>query len=268
MEFRTETVVLLTDDKLALRGVCTALSIPTEGVAEVELARSVLDAVSTLAGKTGGKAPLPEPQTPEYLAELRALSGNQLVKAIVARQSEIRGDVKKWQQTAQRIEERMPAWRHLTTLIDHAEGLAILDDVREQYDAVSERRSLLEDPDPVPPLLQKMRSGLRDALTEGAKMVTNAQEAVLAGLKDDALWRRLSESQQADLLSKHHLVMQSSPPLEDDAAIISRLKRTPLSSFPQMARLIERSLPDIRAEMAKLLEPKTVTVRLSSGVIV
>ena len=268
MEFRTETVVLLVDDKLALRGVCTALSIPTEGAAEVDLARSVLDAVSMLAGKTGGKAPLPEPQTPEYLTELRALSGNQLIKAIVARQSEIRSDAKKWQQTAQRIEERMPAWGQLTTLIGYAGGLEILDKIQEQYDAISERRSLLEDPDPVPPLLQKIRSGLRDALSEGAKMVANAQEAVLAGLKDDALWKQLSESQQADLLNKYALAMQSSPPLEDDATIISRIKRSPLSSFPQTARLIERSLPDIRAEMAKLLEPKTVTVRLSSGVIV
>ena len=36
----------------------------------------------------------------------------------------------------------------------------------------------------------------------------------------------------------------------------------------QTARLIEGSLSEIRAEAAKLLEPKTVTVRLSSGVVV
>ena len=268
LEFRTETVVLSVDDKLALRGVCTALAIPTDGVAEVESARSVLDAVSTLAGKTGGTAPLPEPEIPAYLSELRVLSENQLVKAIVARQSEIRSDVRRWQQTAGRIEVRAPAWEQLKTLIDYAEGLGVLGEVREQYDAIIERRSLLDEPDPVPPLLQKIRSGLREALTEGAKQVKRAQEAVLGKLKDDALWQRLTDSQKEGLLSTYQLVVQPPPALEDDEAIIAQLKKTPLTSFAQTTRLIEGSLPEIRVEMAKLLEPKTVTVRLSSGVIV
>jgi len=232
------------------------------------LARSVRDAVSTLAGKTGGTAPLPEPEVPAYLPELRVLSGNHLVKAIVARQSEIRGDVRGWQQTAGRIEMRTPAWEQLKTLIDYAEGLDVLGEVREQCDAIIERRSLLDDPDPVPPLLQKIRSDLREALTEGAKQVKHAQEAVLAELQDDALWLRLPESQKGDLLSRHDLVVQSLSPLEDDEAIIAQIKKTPLTSFAQTARLIGGSLSDIRAEMARMLEPKTVTVRLSSGIVV
>jgi len=120
----------------------------------------------------------------------------------------------------------------------------------------------------VPPLLQKIRSGLRDALTEGAKQVKRAQETVLAGLQDDALWGRLTESQRRDLLDRYQLVVQSPPALESDVAIIAQLRKTPLASFAQTARLIEGSLSEIRAEAAKLLEPKTVTVRLSSGVIV
>ncbi|OPZ32360.1 MAG: hypothetical protein BWY99_02789 [Synergistetes bacterium ADurb.BinA166] len=162
----------------------------------------------------------------------------------------------------------MPAWTQLATLIDYAEGLDVLDEVREQYDAILERRSLLDDPDPVPPLLQKIRSGLRDALTKGTEQVKRAQETVLGKLKDDALWKQLSESQKADRLSRHDLVVQSLPPLKDDEAIIAQIKKTPLASFAQTARLIEGSLPEIRAEAARLLEPKTVTVRLSSGVVV
>jgi len=147
-------------------------------------------------------------------------------------------------------------------------GLDVLDEVREQYDAILERRSLLDDPDPVPPLLQKIRSGLREALTEGAKQVKHAQETVLAELQDDTLWMRLPESQKGDLLSRHQLVAQPLPSLKDDAAIIGQLKKTPLAPFGQAVWLIKGSLPEIRAEMARMLEPKTVTVRLSSGVIV
>ncbi|QYZ80392.1 BREX system P-loop protein BrxC [Methanofollis formosanus] len=268
MEFHTETVVLSVDDKLLLRALCTDLSIPTEGIAWVESASSVLDVVSRLAEKSGGEAPRPELQTPGYLADLRSLSGNQLVKEIVANQSAIKSDVKNLKQKSQQIVERIPAWRQLTVLIDYAEGLDILNEVLEQYNAIFEQRSLLSDPDPVPPLLMKVRNGLREALTKGAKQVRSAQESALTELKKDKLWQQLSESQQVDLQIRYNLIIQSPLSLKNDDEIITQIKKTPLISFSQTARLIEQSLPDIRAEMAKMLEPKTVEVLLSSGAIV
>ncbi|KAF5036757.1 hypothetical protein DSECCO2_571800 [anaerobic digester metagenome] len=75
-------------------------------------------------------------------------------------------------------------------------------------------------------------------------------------------------TQQADLLREHRLVVKSAPSLDDDAAIIAQLKKTPLVSFSQLTKLIDGSLPEIRVDMVALLEPKTVTVKLSSGVIV
>jgi hypothetical protein len=200
--------------------------------------------------------------------ELQALSGNSLVKSVVERQADIKANIKEWQQTAKHIGERLPHWDNLTLLMDHAEGLSVLETVREQYDAIKERRSLLADPDPVPPLVKEIRNGLRDALKTGLEQVREAQEAVLEELKSDGLWKRLKKSQQDELLKNYHLSVFSSGKIDTDEAIIAQIKKTPLNSFAPLVKAIEGSLPDIRSDMVKILEPKTVTIPLASGVIV
>lgn len=268
MTFQTETIVLTTDDRLALRGLCTTLLVPSNSGSEAETATKLIGGLRSLAEKSGGEPPQPEQNIPGYLAELQALSGNSLVKTVVEQQADIKTDVKSWQQIAKRIGERLPHWNQLTLLVDRAEGLAVLETVREQYDAIKEHRSLLADPDPVPPLLKEVRNGLREALNGGKGQVGVAQETVLGELKKDELWNRLELPQQDELLKKYHLITISSGKLDTDEAIINQLKKTPLNSFDPLVRAIAGCLPHIRLDMAKILEPKTVTVRLSSGIIV
>jgi hypothetical protein len=268
MVFSTETIVLTTDDRLALRGLCTNLQIPSDTGSEAETATKLIAGLRTLAEQSGGEVPRPEQYIPEYLPELQTLSGNSLVKAVVERQADIKKDIKAWQQTAKKIGERLPHWNELTLLIDHAEGLTILETVQEQYSAIEEQRNLLADPDPVPPLLKDLRNALRNAMKEGAEQVKTAQDTVLGDLKGDALWKRLKKPQQDELLKRYHLVAISLGKMDTDEAIVTQIKKTPLNSFAPLVKAIEGCLPDIRVEMAKILEPKTVTVSLSSGVIV
>jgi hypothetical protein len=268
MVFATETIVLTTDDRLALRGLCTTLQIPSDSGSEAEAATKLIGNLRILADKSGGGPPQPEQNIPGYLVELQALSGNSLVKSVVERQADIKVNIKEWQQTTKHIGERLPHWDNLTLLMDHAEGLAMLETVREQYDAIKEHRSLLADPDPVPPLVKEIRNGLRDALKTGLEHVRDAQESVLEELKSDGLWKRLKKPQQEELLKTYHLIALSSGKIETDAAIIAQIKKTPLNSFAPLVKAIEGCLKDIRSDMAKILEPKTVMVSLSSGVIV
>lgn len=268
MEFRIETIVIGTNDKIALKGLCTSLNIPPEIGNEVERATKVLDALKALASTTGGEKPLPEMDIPLYLGEIRVLSGNNLVKALVDRHSEIKNDVKKWEQTTKRIQERFTPWNQLNNLIDHAHGLPLLDEITPQCEAICEQRSLLSDPDPVPPLLKEIRSGIREALKNGENLVKDAQALILHELKGDQLWKKLSEEQQENLKKKYHLILLPTMKLENDDAIIAQVKKTPINSFDPLVKVIEGCMPHIRSDMAKILEPKTVTISVSSGVIV
>jgi hypothetical protein len=211
---------------------------------------------------------LPEQDIPCYLAELQALSGNSLVKSVVERQEEIKRQIKSWQKTVKLIEGRLPHWEQLTLLIDHADGLDSLETIQEQYDAIREHRRLLVDPDPVPPLLKEIRNGLREAIKEGMSHIKDAQDSILAELERDVLWNTLKKPQQDELLKKYNLTPISSVKLDTDNAIIAQIKKRPFNSFTPLVRAIEGCLPDIRSEIAKILEPKTVTVSLTPGVIV
>jgi hypothetical protein len=268
MVFSTETIVLTTDDKIALRGLCSLLQIPSDGRSEAESATRFIEALRDLAAHTGGEKPLPEQDIPGYLAELQVLSGNSLVKSVVERQEEIRKDVKSWQKTVKLIEGRGPHWEQLTLLIDHADGLDSLETIQEQYDAIREHRRLLVDPDPVPPLLKEIRNGLREAIKEGMSQIKDAQDGILAELERDVHWKKLKKPQQDELLKKYNLTPVSSAKLDTDDAIIAQIKKRPFNSFTPLVRAIEGCLPDIRSEIVKILEPKTVTVSLASGTIV
>jgi hypothetical protein len=268
MVFSTETIVLTTDDKIALRGLCTMLQIPSDGRSEAESATKFVAALRDLAAHTGGEKPLPEQDIHSYLAELQALSGNSLVNSVVEREEEIKTHIKSWQKIVKLIEGRLPHWQQITLLIDHADGLDSLETIMEQYDVIREHRRLLVDPDPVPPLLKEVRNGLREAIKEGISQIKDAQDGILAELERDVLWKKLKKPQQDELLKKYNLTPISSVKLDNDGAIIAQIKKRPVNSFKPLVRAIEGCLPDIRSEIAKILEPKTVTVPLVSGVIV
>lgn len=266
--FAAENVVLTQNERLAARSLYTTVSLTPESGREVEQAILFLQKIEELLQSSGGEEPLPNIVRPGYLSELHGYSGNQLIRELVVRQDEITPDIRRWQKTGDTIQEKLPQWRWLWNLIDHAEGLPELDEIRSEAESIHEHRSLLADPDPVGPLLADLRNGLREAIREGRGRIETARSDVLATLEDDPLWQRLSDDDRAGLIRTYHL--EELPPLKTgtDAEIIEELKKRPLTSFDGTVRLIENALASIREEAAKILEPKTVMVPLGRSLTV
>jgi hypothetical protein len=264
--FEAESVVLSTREKLAARELYTKFGLPAEPGHEVEEAGQFLDRLRTLVEATGGDPPLPPRASPAYLAELGAYSGNQLVRELVVRREEIKRDIDRWTAIKAKIEERKPAWDALQHLISHAEGFEGLLEIKTEVAAIRENRSLLNDPDPVEPLLTDLRRGLREALKAGTARVEEARQDVLFALDADPAWHRLDEEQRAGLIQEHYL--NAPPPLRmgTDEEIVEHLRKTPLPSFDGRVMLLRGALERIRVEMAKILEPETVVVSLGAPV--
>ena len=135
--------------------------------------------------------------------ELQALSGNSLVKSVVERQADIKANIKEWQQTTKHIGERLPLWDNLSTPYGSCEGLAVLETVSEQYDAIKERRSLLADPGP------GASAGERDpqwfaGCTEKPvlNMYQRLKNLCSKKLKSDGLWKRLKSLSRKNCLKQ------------------------------------------------------------------
>ncbi|MBR1368475.1 hypothetical protein RJ53_02730 [Methanocalculus chunghsingensis] len=266
--FAAENIVLTQTERLAARSLYREFGLSTEAGRETEEAIRFLTALETLLYKTGGEPPLPQVIKPGYLPELHGYSGNQLVRELVIRQDEIKADIGRWQTVVTRISVKRPGWEALWHLIDHAGGLPELDEIRSEAAVITEYRSLLADPDPVEPLLSDLRNGLREAIREGRERVEAARSGVMAALKDDPLWLKLSDGDRAGLIRTYTL--EELPPLKTgtDAEIIEQLKKTPLRSFDGAVRLIEGALTSIRERAAQILEPKTVMVPLGRSLTV
>jgi hypothetical protein len=284
--FEAENIVLSAKEKVAARELYTKFGLPAEPGREVEEAVQFLDRLNALAGAAGGDPPLPSCAAPLYLTELRAYSGNQVVRELVVRHEDIKSDIGRWTAVKARIEERMPPWDALQNLISHAEGYLDLPDIKTEVAAIRENRSLLNDPDPVEPLLADLRRGLREALKEGTARVEEARQEVLSALDADPDWHRLDEGQRAALIREHGITDPLPLRTGTDAEIVEHLRKTQLVSFDGLASFDGKASPDgrisfdgrvllvrgaldrIRVRVAKILEPKTVVVSLGAPVTV
>ncbi len=266
--FEAESIVLSATEKLAARELYTKLGLPAEPGHEVEEAVQFLDRLSSLIKETGGDPPLPPRVSPGYLVELRAYSGNQLVRELVSRRDDIKQDIDRWEAIRAKIDERMPPWNALQHLISHAEGFRGLFYVETEVAAILENRSLLSDPDPVEPLLADLRRGLREALAAGVARVEEAQRGVIEALDAGPDWKGLDDAQRKNLIQEHNLGEPSSLKAGTDTEIVEHLRKTPLTSFDGRVMLIRGALDQIRVKVAKLLEPETVVVSLEAPVTV
>ena len=264
--FEAENIVLSAMEKVAARELYTKFDLPAEPGHEMEEAVQFLACLHSLVKATGGDPPLPPRVSPQYLAELRAYSGNQLVRELVVRRGDIKQDIDRWMAIKAKIEERVPAWDALQHLVSHAEGFLDLPDIKTEVAAIRENRSLLNDPDPVEPLLADLRKGLRESLKAGMVRVEEARQEVLFALDADPDWHRLDEEQRASLIREHYLNEPLPLRTGTDDEIVEHLRKTQLTSFDGRVMLVRGALDRIRVEVAKILEPETVVVSLGAPV--
>lgn len=177
-EFRAEKAPPLTaSQRVEVRGLFRNAGFDRRSGEEVTAAHEFLTAMLDLAADAGGEAPLPEPPDAGYARELRALGGNELLAAVYESHERLQEDLTAWTDAKEKARDRHGRWQRLNRLLDHAKSLDGADSLREQAEAISRNRSLLEDPDPVPPLLNEAADLLRTAVKEAHRRYTEAFDA-------------------------------------------------------------------------------------------
>ena len=214
--FRPETVVLDASQRIALRGLFQKAGVASRSGEETVGARQFLDALRTLAAKAGGDAPLPAPPDTALLDEIGRLDGNeQLAELFEAREGLI-ADIEQWKGLGRRAQTRTPAWDMAVALRRHAAGLPIAEDVGAELDAIAERRSLLDEMDPVSPCVAKLAKALREALGAARDGLAEAVADATARLDADRAWSELDDADRAAILSDVGLATPASLAVETD----------------------------------------------------
>jgi hypothetical protein len=254
-------------ERLAVRGLLTAAAIPYEPGQEGAQIPALLQRLRDLAARSGGPPPLPAPPDTAHLDALLALGGNQQFREVASSQERLAKDLEQWRTADQRREKRETAWRDLERLLRHADGLPVAAEVTPAVAAIRDERQLLDDPDPVAPIVGELADALRKELKRQAERLANEQQNAVAELEQTSEWAQLPAETREALVGEVKLAPAEVPDVSSDGKLLETLDATPLSGWEDRIGLVPSRRDQARQRAAKVLEPESVTVSLPTATI-
>ena len=260
--FQRESINITPPQLIKIRSLFSAVGVPCQPKEELAKVPALLAKLRDQAAQAGGPAPAPEAPKLTPLQAIEAQTGNAQLLELFTRYEEIVGLSKAWSQTAADIAQRLPAWRQLTQLLHHAKALAPYTALKAEADAIEAQRSLLAEPNPVRPLLDKAVDVLRQALNAKLQAFEQTWQQQQAQLHADTDWNQLSDAQRAALGAQHHLAAPGTPPLGTPEQLQDALDDCDLNHWAAKAQALPSRFEAARHAAVQLLKPNVVHVAL------
>ncbi|WP_250514397.1 BREX system P-loop protein BrxC [Caballeronia sp. INDeC2] len=260
--FQRESVNITPPQLIKIRSLFSMVGVPCQPKEELTKAPALLAKLREQAAKAGGFAPAPQMPKPAFIESLEGQSGNAQLLALFEGFDEIVGLSKSWVQIADAIAKRLPAWRQLTELLRHAKDLGPYAELKAEMDAIEVQRSLLAEPDPVRPLLDKVVDLLRQALKAKLDAFEQKFSQQQAHLQADADWAKLTEVQRTELTQVHHLNTPTKTALGTPEQLQDALDECDLGHWSAKTQALASRFESARHAAVQLLKPNVVHVTI------
>ncbi|NCC97832.1 MAG: hypothetical protein EOM02_13470 [Synergistales bacterium] len=221
-----------------------------------------IDKLLDLANKAGGEPPKPEGPDSSFLDGIRLLGGNEQLLALYDRRDEIGKCIDSWAALAEKIDKRWHSWTILSRLIGHSRGIDKAQPILDQVKVIRQQRQLLEEPDPLLPLIANLTQILRERLNELDELYSAYHSAGVDRLKCDINWQQLEQEPRYKLMSSNNLDGASRPKVEVQSTedILDTLDSCSLSMFEDRVAAMSSRFDDVAAGAAKMCEPKAQVI--------
>jgi hypothetical protein len=260
--FKRESINITPPQLIKIRALFSAVGVPCQPKEELTKLPTLLAKLREQASKAGGPAPAPELPKLTVLEAIEAQSGNAQLLELFTRCDEITDLSKTWVKTAADMAKRLPAWRKLTELLRHAKALEPYAVLKAEVDAIEAQRSLLAEPDPVRPLLDRTVDLLRHALNAKLDAFAQTFQQQHAQLQADADWSRLTEGQRAELIAKHNLLAPAALHVGTPEQLQDALDECDLDHWMSKTQAMPSRFEAARHAAVQLLKPDVVHVTL------
>ena len=140
-------------------------------------------------------------------------------------------------------------------------------EVQAEVKAIVDHRRLLDNPDPLPGMVEKLTEALRKALNEAHSACTAAHEKGMDGLDTNVTWGKLSPEQRYEILSKNGVRQMPTIAVGTTEEVLATLQKTKVSELQAICDALPTRFSNAVAAAAKLLEPKAQQVSLPTGTI-
>jgi len=259
-EFVSEGVTITASQRIAVRKLLSDLGLPCSPNEELGELPKVLQQLAQWADQAGGPPPLPEKPPTHLLEKLRALAGNEQFVAVHEARGELLAASQAWRKAQEKIAQRQPRWQTLQRLLKHAGSLPVAQEIAPQAEAIRAQRTLLEDPDPVPPLVARLTDELRAALQVARQQLQETYDREIARLEATQEWQTIGESDRQAILAGVPAVPKVRVGTEQ--ALLDTLDALPLHTWSNGAAALPTHAEQARLRAAHLLEPKAVNLKL------
>jgi len=267
VEFRCEHVVLTTSELIQVRKVLNLLGQNVKPGQESQSAPEFLSRMQALGERAGGDPPLPRRPDVTHISDLTQRAGNDQLKAILEGKDRLNQDIKDWKKRAETIAQRQPRWATLQFLLHHSGAVPESAALRAEAHAIEGHRGLLNDPDPVPSMVEALTQALRSALNTSHARCQTLQKEGFSTLSASGSWNQLPTGDRDDLIHQHQLDQLPWIKVGTTDEVLSSLGETKLQEWATLSDAIPTRFSQALAEAAKRLEPKAQQIKLPGGTI-
>jgi hypothetical protein len=255
--FQLETHTVSQAQRRAIRGIAHAVGLNPQPNEEAEVMPQLLERLENAVAASGGDPPAPPPAEAPALAALHGYSGNERMIEAASRAKELEDSLADWKRAAVAIAARLPVSRLVERLVElgAAGQAAALADIRE-------RRRLLEEPDPLPPLRQDAAAELRSRLNAAVEAYETASTGAERRLAEDANWQRLTPEEKHSLRAETGLLPVPRPAVSTPEEIADALTTRGLGQWEDMTKAVPQRVTEALGEAAEKFMPKVKQVWL------
>lgn len=218
--------------------------------------------VRQLAESSGGEAPKPEPPKTKMMDDIVKETGNAQLLSLFNQRKEITQQLDEWLQRSKKIQQRIGHWGTLKQLLHLSKGLVFQQDLQNQYDAIINNRSLLDEPDPVEAQITDTTNKLREAITQLISHFDQEYQQQSQHLKANSNWQKLNPDQQQTILNKRDLSEPKVIRVNTVEDIIDSLEACSIAQWNDRTQALISKFDYARLDAAKLLEPKVQQINL------
>ena len=266
-DFRAETATINAKEKIKLRKLFHDAGVDCKPNEETAKAPVFLARLAELADHAGGEPPMPARPATAHLDTLRGFGGVEQLAEILKQHDTLAQQAKDWGKLAELAGKRKPAWETLCTLLKHADAMPGADELRAQADAVKSERRLLDASDPVPDIRKAAVDALRAAVTAAHGEYERTYNEQMAALTASDNWKKLKADQRKQILADEGIDELPALSVGTEADLIRSLEQTALPAWKTKTDALPQQFARAAMAAAKLLEPKTQRVHLTSGTL-
>ncbi len=262
--FKVESATVTTPQRIRIRRLFQKIGLQAQQGEELAYVPQFLKNMLDLADRAGGEAPKPARSDTSSLEEIRLTAGNEQLLALFNKYDELGQSFDDWNNLAKKIDNRWPSWRTLKRLMEHASGMHDAEIIKAQVQQIEQQRLLLQEPDPIAPLIASLTQLLRESLNKLDADYNVQHQLGIERLRNDSSWAQLEPEQRNELLSKQMLTEAARPKvnLSSTDDVLKTLDSVPLQMFSDRVAAMPGRFDQVLIKAAELTKPEVQFVQI------